>query len=166
MKYRVTIAMTTVTSAVVAAMLGTGIAHADRVPTVGNTCRGSGDSSGAMAGAQSFTPQGEVLLCPTSDPVAVWTHLDEIQRPAETWYTYGPPATLTANDVTPGGHWIGFGGNDCSAVQTSTAGGSPVVKPIQAGAPFTDVFVLPDLATLKLTGSCQWRTAGSSPYGP
>lgn len=31
----------------------------------------------------------------------------------------------------------------------------PVVKPVQTGAPFTDFYLLPDLATLKLTGSCQ-----------
>ena len=119
-----------------------------------------------MAGAQAFTPQGEVLLCPTGDPVAVWTHLDEIQRPAEVWYTYGPPATLSANDVTPGSHWIGFGGKDCSAIQTSTAGGSPVVRPIQAGAPFTDVFVLPDLTTLKLTARVNGGRLGRHPTGP
>jgi hypothetical protein len=154
------------TATIIAAMVGAGIAHADAVPKVGNTCRGSGDSSGANAGSQAFTPQGEVLLCPFGDPVAVWNHLDGIQRSAESWYTYGPPATLTANDVIPGSHWIGFGGNDCSTTQTSTNGGPPVVKQIQAGAPFTDFYLLPDLATLKLTGSCDWRTAGSSPYGP
>ena len=128
MKHRVTIAMTTVTGAVVAAMLGTGIAHADRVPTVGNTCRGSGDSSGAMDGSQTLSPQGEVLLCVTGEPAGVWQHLDGIQRPAQVWFTYGPPATLTADDVTPGSHWIGFSGNDCTATQTSTTGGPPVVK--------------------------------------
>ncbi|MGE2816875.1 hypothetical protein ACQI5H_17285 [Mycobacterium heidelbergense] len=166
MRAGMTTAVATLTGAAIAALLATGIAHADHVPKVGNACRGSGDSSAALDGSQTFTPQGEVLLCPAGGPMAVWTHLAAIQRPATVWYTYGPPATLTANDVSPGSHWIGFGGTDCSAVQTSTAGGPPVVKPIQAGAPFTDFFLLKDLATLKLTGSCQWRTAGSSPYGP
>ncbi len=159
-------AVSMVTASVLAGMLGAGIAHADPVPKVGNTCRGSGDSSAANAGSQAFTPQGEVLLCPFGDPVAVWNHLDGIQRPAESWYTYGPPATLRADDVTPGSHWIGYGGKDCSVIQTSTAGGPPVVKQIQAGAPYTDFYVLPDLANLKLTGSCDWRIAGTSPYGP
>src|SRR5690242_19674939 len=106
MRGGMTMAVATLAGAAVAALLGTGIAHADRVPKVGNACRGSGDSSGAMAGSQTFAPNGEVLLCPTGDPVAVWTHLAGIQRPATLWYTYGPPATLTANDVTPGSPWI------------------------------------------------------------
>jgi hypothetical protein len=149
-----------------AVMLSAGIACADPVPKVGNTCRGSGDSSAASAGSQAFDPQGDVLLCPFGESIAVWTHVDGVQRPAESWYTYGPAATLTANDVTPGSHWIGYGGNDCSVIQTSTAGGSPVVKQIQAGAPYTDFYVLPDLASLKFVGACDWRTAGNSPYGP
>ena len=167
MKRSLTVTMTALTGVTIAAVLATGIADADRaVPKAGAPCGGSADSSGAMDGSQTFTAQGEILLCAKGNPVSVWQHLDDIARPAQTWFTYGPPATLTAGDVTPGSHWIGFSGNDCSAEQTSTAGGPPVVKPIQAGAPFTDFFLLPDLATLKLTGSCQWRTAGSSPYGP
>jgi hypothetical protein len=167
MKRSLTVTMTALTGVTIAAVLATGIAYADRaVPKAGAPCGGSADSSGAMDGSQTFTAQGEILLCAKGNPVSIWQHLDDIARPAQTWFTYGPPATLTAGDVTPGSHWIGFSGNDCSAEQTSTAGGPPVVKPIQAGAPFTDFFLLPDLATLKLTGSCQWRTAGSSPYGP
>jgi hypothetical protein len=158
--------MTLIMAVLAAAMLSPVTADADPVPKAGNACRGSGDSSGAMAGSQAFTPEGEVLLCPAGDPVEVWTRLDAIQRPAEVWYTYGPPATLTADDVTPGSHWIGFGGLDCSAAQTSTAAGPPVVKRVQAGSPFTDIPLLPDLAALTLTGSCQWRVAGPSPYGP
>jgi hypothetical protein len=105
--------MTTLTGSVIAVMISAGIARADNaVPTAGAACNKSAGSSFAMDGSQTFSPQGEVLLCLKGDPA--------------------PPA----------------------------------VKPIQAGAPFTDFFLLPDLATLRLTGSCQWRTAGSSPYGP
>ena len=163
----VTVARMTFTGSVMAVMLSAGIAQADSaVPIAGAACNKSAGSSFAMDGSQTFSPQGEILLCAKGEPAGVWQHLDDIQRPAQIWFTYGPPATLTAGDVTPGSHWIGFSGNDCTAEQTSTTGGPPVVKPIQAGAPFTDFFLLQDLATLKLTGSCQWRTAGSSPYGP
>jgi hypothetical protein len=163
----VTVATMTCTGSVMAVMVSAGIAQADiAVPKAGAACNKSAGSSFAMDGSQTFSPQGEILLCAKGEPAGVWQHLDDIQRPAQIWFTYGPPATLTAGDVTPGSHWIGFSGNDCTAEQTSTTGGPPVVKPIQAGAPFTDFFLLQDLATLKLTGSCQWRTAGSSPYGP
>lgn len=158
--------MAAVTGLTASALFGAGIAQADPIPKQGNVCRGSGDSSAANAGSQAFTPDGQVMLCPTGGDLAVWTHLDAIQRPAASWYTYGPAAVLTAADVEPERLWIGYGGDDCSVSQLSTAGGPPVVQPIQAGAPYTSFKLIPDLATLTLTGSCDWRTAGDSPYGP
>jgi hypothetical protein len=158
--------MAAFTASTSAAVLAAGIAHADRaVPQPGAACGGSVDSSGAMNGAQAFSPQGEVLLCVKGDPVSVWQHLDGIQRPAQIWFTYGPDATSTANDITPGEHWIGFSGSGCTATQTSTTGGPSVVTTV-GGGPFTDLRLLPDLDTLKLKGSCTWRKSGPSPYGP
>src|SRR5258708_33749446 len=108
-----------------------------------------------MNGAQPFSPEGEVLLCVKGDPVSIWQHLDGIERPAQIWFTYGPEATLTANDVTPGEHWIGFGGSGCTAEQTSTTGGPPVVTTV-AGGPFTDLPPLPHPAPFKPQGARTW----------
>ena len=160
-------AATTIIAVGFAPGITVGIAHADPVvPQAGAVCSQAANSSMAMVGSQTFSPQHEVLLCASANPKPVWQHLDDIQRPATIWFTYGPDATLSAGDVSPGSNWIGFSGKGCSVVQTSTKGGAPVTKPIQDVPDYTAFQVLPDVATLTLKGACQWRVAGNSPYGP
>jgi hypothetical protein len=165
MKSRV--AATTIIAAGLGPSIAAGIAHADPVvPQAGAVCSQAANSSMAMVGSQTFSPQHEVLLCASANPKPVWQHLDDIQRPATIWFTYGPDATLNTNDVASGSNWVGFGGKGCSVVQTSTDGGPPVTKTIQDVPAYTAFQVLPNVATLTLKGACQWRVAGNSPFGP
>lgn len=148
------------TSAVsVIAVAGPGIAYADRaIPQPGAPCSGSAESSSAMVGSQTFSPQGEVLLCAQGDgPVSVWQHLDGIQRPVGTWFTYGPDATLNADDgFVPGTYWVGFARNGKCTVVQSTATGAPVEQ--TSASELMDFKLIEDLATITFRGNCDWRT--------
>jgi hypothetical protein len=166
-KHSVIAAMTVFTASIVAAVFAAGGVAADlAVPQPGGECR-------ALDNAQTFSPTGDVLICPPGSNVQVvtrlWQRVDGIQRPVQAWFTYGPEATLAADDVTASARtwvgWNGFAGTTCTAEQTSTSGGPPVVMPINYDQ-LQEFHLLPDLATLKLKGSCDWRPAGSSPYGP
>jgi hypothetical protein len=111
-----------------------------------------------------FHRRGELLLCVKGDPVSVWQHLDDLQRPVQIWFTYGPEATLTASDVLPAERrWVGFAGNGhCTEEQTPNDGGPPVSMPDE----LMDFPLIPNLATLRLKGACDWRIVGTSPLDP
>ena len=112
----------TFTATCTAAALVAGVAHADpTVPEPGVAC---GGSAGVMDGVQTFSPQHEVLECVKASPMFVWQHLDDIQRPAVAWFTYGPAATLNRSDVVEGTRWTGFErGDSCAEEQTHIAEG-------------------------------------------
>ena len=94
MKRGVTVAMATVTMSV---MASTGIAHGDPgAPQAGAPCWGF-EASSALDDAQTLSPQGEV--CVKTDQGSQWQHLDGFQRPVETWFTYGPATTLSAESA-------------------------------------------------------------------
>ena len=132
-----------------------GVAQADPVvPEPGIAC---GGSTGVMDGVQTFSPQHEVLECVKGSPMFVWQHLDDIQRPAIAWFTYGPAAKLTKADVVGGSRWTGFErGADCTEEQTRAAGGAPVTQ-AATGDNTLDFTLVPDMATLTLHGVCIWR---------
>jgi hypothetical protein len=159
MKRSVNVAIATFTASIIAVVLDAGTAHAGpAVPQPGVAC---GGSAGVMDGVQTFSPQHEVLQCVKGVPVFVWQHLDDIQRPATAWFTYGPQATLTKGDVVAGTKWTGFArGGDCTAEQTRTAGGPPVAQATNGDATL-DFTLLPDMATLTLHGVCIWRQVDS-----
>ena len=88
MKRSLTVTMTALTGVTIAAVLATGIAYADRaVPKAGAPCGGSADSSGAMDGSQTFTAQGEILLCAKGNR-----------------YLYGNTLTTLRDPHKPGSH--------------------------------------------------------------
>jgi hypothetical protein len=163
MKYAVIAAMTAVAAPTIATVLATCVAAADPAPPQqAAVCNKAANSSGALDNAQTFAPNGDVLICKPGAQVGLWQRINGIQRPVEVWFTYGPEATLAAGDVTPGQTWIGFNGSGpgttCTAEQTSTSGGPPVVTTVNYDQ-MTDFHLLPNLATLKLKGSCSWRKA-------
>lgn len=131
------------------------VAHADpTVPEPGVAC---GGSAGVMDGVQTFSPQHEVLECVKGSPMYVWQHLDDIQRPAVAWFTYGPAATLNRPDVIEGTRWTGFErGANCTEEQTHLAGGAPATQAAN-GDDTLDFTVVPDMATMTLHGVCIWR---------
>jgi hypothetical protein len=119
------------------------------------------DRSGALDNAQTFTPQHDVLICTPGAQVGLWQRVDGIQRPVETWFTYGPEATLTADDILPATSWVSVPAKVdvvCTVVQTPAGGGPPVTRANDTGH-FVDFPLIPNLATLKLSGYCNWRKA-------
>ena len=75
-----------------------------------------------------------------------------------------------AGDVTPSGlTWVGWNQDanksPCAAEQIHAGRGPSVVMPIRSDQ-LQEFHLLPNLTTLTLRGSCSWRPAGSSPYGP
>ncbi|GAB3006351.1 hypothetical protein MBOU_07160 [Mycobacterium bourgelatii] len=136
------------------------LVRADRAtPQPGAPCSGSADSSGAIVGSQTFSPQGEVLLCAKdADPISVWQHLDGIQRPVQIWFSYGPDATLNADDgFVSGQYWVaGARSGRCTVVQTPSTAGPPVVK--TSNSERMDFKLIPDLATITFKGECDWRS--------
>jgi hypothetical protein len=159
MKRSVNVAFATFTATFTAAALVAAVAHADPVvPEPGVAC---GGSAGVMDGVQTFSPQHQVLECVKGVPVFVWQHLDDIQRPAVAWFTYGPAATLTRSDVIEGTRWTGFErGTNCTEEQTHLAGGAPATQ-AATGDHTLDFTVFPDMATMTLHGVCIWREDGS-----
>jgi hypothetical protein len=159
MKLSVNVAIATFTASIIVVALDAGVAHADpAIPQPGSAC---GGAAGVMDGVQTFSPQHEVLQCVKGAPMFVWQHLDDIQRPAAAWFTYGPPATLSKGDVVAGTKWTGFARGDyCSAEQTRTAGGAPMAQATN-GNDTLDFTLLPDMANLTLHGVCIWRQVDS-----
>jgi hypothetical protein len=159
MKRSVNVAIATFTgmftATFIAVVLHAAAAHADPVvPEPGVAC---GGSAGVMDGVQTFSPQHEVLECVKGARMFVWQHLDDIQRPAVAWFTYGPAATLNKGDVVGGTRWTGFErGADCTEEQTRAAGGAPVAQGT-TGDNTLDFTLVPDMATLTLHGVCIWR---------
>jgi hypothetical protein len=147
--------MATFTATFTTAALVTGVAHADpTVPEPGVAC---GGAAGVMDGVQTFSPQHEVLECVKGSPMYVWQHLDDIQRPAVAWFTYGPAATLNRSDVIEGTRWTGFErGDNCAEEQTHVAGGAPAAQAANSDNTL-DFTVAPDMATMTLHGVCIWR---------
>jgi hypothetical protein len=160
MKRSVNVALTTCTASIIVAVAGPAqLAHADPSdPQPGVSC---GKSAGVMDGVQTFSPTHEVLQCVKGVPMYVWQHLDDIQRPALAWFTYGPPAVLNRGDVAVGAKWSGFArGGDCSVEQTRITGGTPVTQATN-GTDTVDFILLPDVATVTLHGVCIWRQVDS-----
>jgi hypothetical protein len=159
MKRSANVAIATFTATFIAVILDAGVAHADPAdPEPGVAC---GGSAGVMDGVETFSPQHEVLQCVKGVPMFVWQHLDDIQRPAAAWFTYGPSETLTKGDIVAGTKWTGFArGTDCTVQQTHIAGGAPVTQATTGGDTlyFT---LLPDVATVTLQGVCIWRQVDS-----
>ena len=157
MKHTVTAAMIPI----MAAGLAVVPAHADpAAPQAGSPCWGI-EGSSALENAQTLTRQGEVLICVKNDQGSQWQHLDGIQRPAETWFTYGPEQALTADDILPATSWVSApagAGAVCTAIQTPTDSGPPVTRANDSGQ-FRDFALIPDLGTLKISGYCNWRRA-------
>jgi hypothetical protein len=155
MKRSVNVALAMFTATFTAVAPVAAVAHADPVvPEPGVAC---GGSAGVMDGVQTFSPQHEVLECVKGSPKFVWQHLDDIQRPAVAWFTYGPAATLTKSDVIEGTRWTGFErGANCSEEQTHIAGGAPA-RQAATGDDTLDFTVVPDMATMTLHGVCIWR---------
>jgi hypothetical protein len=155
-------AITTLTASTTTLVLAVGIARADPpVPQQGDVCNKTASSDAAMDNAQTFAPNGDVLICKPGPQVGMWNRLDGIQHPIQTWFTYGPEATLSAGDVTPGQWWVGFDGHSgttCTVTQTSTSGGPPKVTTVNFDQ-MQDFQLLPDVASLKLKGPCDWRSA-------
>jgi hypothetical protein len=156
MKRVVTAAMTTA-----AVVLAAGVAHANPAPPQsGSPCFRTEDG-GALNGAQTYSPQGEVLICLGNYESSQWQPLDGLQRPVETWFTYGPAQTLSAADILPAVAWVSASGRAadvCTAVQTPSDGGSPVTHTNDTGY-YRDFLLIPDLAALTLSGNCNWRKA-------
>jgi hypothetical protein len=107
------------------------------------------------------TPQGEVLICVKTDQGSQWQHLDGLQRPVETIFTNGPAATLSANDILPANSWVSSPvkvDSVCTAVQTPADGGPSVTHTNNVGQ-YRDFQLIPNLATMQLSGFCNWRKA-------
>jgi hypothetical protein len=159
MKRSVNVAIAAFIASINAVALDAGATHADPAdPEPGVAC---GGSAGVMDGVETFSPQHEVLQCVKGVPMFVWQHLDDIQRPAAAWFTYGPSETLTKGDIVAGTKWTGFArGTDCTVQQTHIAGGAPVTQATTGGDTlyFT---LLPDVATVTLHGVCIWRQVDS-----
>jgi hypothetical protein len=140
---------------------GAGIAYAETgTPQAETPCWGY-QASGALDAAQTLTPQGEALLCVKNGDASVWQHLDGLQRPVETWFTYGPSTTLTAGDIGPAISWVSSPvkvDSVCTAVQTPSDGGPSETHTNNTGQ-YRDFHLLPNMATLQLSGFCNWRKA-------
>jgi hypothetical protein len=165
MTRRVATAATTSTMAIISPVFAAAIAHADRAaPQAGTPC------GPAYGNAQTLSPQQEILSCVNGQ----WQRVDTIQRPVQTWFTYGPEATLTGDDVTPAQEWVGIPtvqGTLCSAEQTAATGGPPEVDSNKSNLNmYFDFRLIPNLATLKLSGFCNWETPApqypTNPSGP
>ena len=151
-------ALTAAAVVAVAAVAATITAYADSpVPQAGSPCWPA-EAGGALDGAQTVTPQG-VLVCRKIDQASQWQRQDRLQLPVETFFTYGPPATLAAADILPATSWVSspVSGAACTAVQTP-ATGAPVTH-TNNGPYFRDFLLVPDLASLTLSGHCNWRKA-------
>jgi hypothetical protein len=157
MKRGMTVAVATVTMSVMAA---TGIAGADSdAPQAGAPCWGF-EASSALYDAQTMS-QNEVLICVKTDQGSQWQHLDGLQRPVETWFTYGPQTTLGAGDILPASSWVSSPvkvDSVCTAVQTPSDGG-PSVTHTNSSGQYRDFQLIPNLATLNVSGYCNWRKA-------
>jgi hypothetical protein len=158
MKRHMLIAMATAAMSVMAA---SGIAGADpTAPQAGTPCWGF-EASSALYDAQTLTPQGEALICVKTDQGSQWQHLDGLQRPVETWFTYGPGTTLSAGDIGPAISWVSSPvklDSVCTAVQTPSDGGPAETHTNNTGM-YRDFHLIPNLATLQLSGFCNWRKA-------
>jgi hypothetical protein len=154
----VPVAMATAAMSVMAA---TGIAGANPgAPQAGTACWGY-EASDALYDAQTLTPQGEALICVKTDQGSQWQHLDGLQRPVETWFTYGPSAMLSAGDILPAFSWVSSPvkvDSVCTAVQTPSDGGPSVTHTNNVGQ-YRDFRLIDNLDTLQLSGFCNWRKA-------
>jgi len=125
MRRGVPVAMATAAMSVMAAA---GIAGANPgAPQAGTPCWGY-EASDALYDAQTLTPQGEALISVKTDQGSQWQHLDGLQRPVETWFTYGPVTTLSAGDILPALSWVSSPvkvDSVCTAVQPLQGVGRP-----------------------------------------
>jgi hypothetical protein len=145
-------------------------AHADNpaAPQPGNVCNKTGDSVAANDGAQTFAADG-VLKCVPGPQVGIWERSDGIERPVHTWFTYGPTATLTGEDVIAGEYWVGSPvrvDGFCTVAQTDASGGPPVTRTNSSPGMYFDFPLIADMATVKFTGYCNWvmmRAVGAPP---
>lgn len=145
---------------IVAFCFAVGFAGATPTPEAGAPCWGI-ENGGAMENAQTFAPGGAVLRCVKSDAGSEWQRLEGVSRPADTWYTYGSPQTLNAADILTANSWVsasGSTGEVCTAVQAPTGGGLATTHTNGTGY-YRDFRLIPELATLTLSGHCNWRAA-------
>jgi hypothetical protein len=108
-----------------------------------------------------MSPQNEVLICVKTGDESQWQHLDGLQTPVETFFTYGPAATLSAGDILPANSWVSSPVNVdsvCTAVQTPSDGGPSATHTNTAGQ-YRDFQLIPNLASMQLSGDCNWRKA-------
>ena len=95
------------------------------------------------------------------DQGSQWQHLDGLQRPVETWFTYGPSTTLSAGDIGPANSWVSSPvklDSVCTAVQIPSDGAPPVTHTNDTGQ-YRDFHLIANLDTLQLSGFCNWRKA-------
>jgi hypothetical protein len=146
------------------ALLVTGVAaptaHADNPapPQPGNVCNMTADSPAANNGAQTFAADG-VLKCVTGPQVGIWERIDGIERPVHTWFTYGPTQTLTGEDVVAGEWWVGSPvrvDGHCTVEQLDANGGPPVTRTNGSPGMYFDFPIIENVATMKMTGYCNW----------
>ena len=149
-----------VAAGVMAAMSTPALAGAAPVPQAGAGCWATEDG-GALENSQTFGAQGEVLVCIKTASGSEWQKLDGMRQPVDSWYTYGPPQTLPAADVLPANSWVSASGTPsevCTAVQTPAGVGAPVTHTNDTGY-YRDFAVIPDLASITFSGTCNWRKA-------
>ena len=151
-----------------AAPLPNAFADNPPAPQPGNVCNKTGDSVAANDGAQTFAGEG-VLMCVPGAQVGMWERVDGIQRPVHTWFTYGPTATLTGEDVIAGEYWVGSPvrvDGICTEEQTDGSGGPPVTRTNSSPGMYFNFPLIPNVATVKFTGYCNWammRAVGAPP---
>jgi hypothetical protein len=148
-------------TAAMATVAAPGIAGADPgAPQADAPCWGY-QANSALEGAQTMSPQNEALICVKTGEESQWQHLDGLQRPVETWFTYGPATTLTADDIGPANSWVSSPvkiDSVCTAVQTPSDGGPPVTHTNSTGQ-YRDFHLIPNMASLQMSGYCNWRKA-------
>jgi hypothetical protein len=153
-----TVAAATATMSTMAAI---GVAHADpAAPQAGAPCWGF-EANSALDGAQTMSPQNEVLICVKSGEGSQWQHLDGFQRPVETFFTNGPATTLSAGDILPAFSWVSSPvkvDSVCTAIQTPSDGGPSVTHTNNSGQ-YRDFQLIENLNSLQLSGYCNWRKA-------
>ncbi|MCW2662516.1 MAG: hypothetical protein JWP83_3668 [Mycobacterium sp.] len=85
--------MTVLIAPTIAAGVASGVAVADpAMPQPAGVCNKAAGSSAALDNAQTFAPNGDVLMCVPGPQVGLWQRVNGIQRPIQAWFTYGPQA--------------------------------------------------------------------------
>jgi len=100
-------------------------------------------------------------MCVKGDQGSHWQHVDGVQRPVHSWFTYGPTETLHGDDVIPGEWWVGVPvkvDSICAVEQQPSTGGPSEGRSNNTGQYF-GFQLLPNLDVLSLKGYCNWETS-------